>query len=406
MQWNFFRLNLRAAGAIFALILAAFGAGWYLGERRSAPLFSFEPPAEAPEDADLEPFFTAWRLLEENFAASSSSTPRSGATERIYGAISGLAEAYGDPYTNFFPPVENENFISQVRGDFGGVGMEIGRKDGALLVIAPLKGTPAARAGIEPGDLILAIDGVDASGLAVDQAVVKIRGPRGTEVSLTLARNGETFDVTIVRDTIILPTLDTKLRPDGVFVISLYNFDAKAAQVFRNAIREFAESGTDMMLIDLRGNPGGYLEVAVDMASWFLPPGAVVVTQAYQDPSQNEINRSYGYDVFTDRLKLAVLIDGSSASAAEIFAGALREHGKATLVGEQSFGKGSVQQLFPVTSDTSLKITVARWLTPGGTSLSHEGLAPDIEVARTDEDRNIGRDPQFDRAVEFLLTGT
>lgn len=393
--------------ATVLLVAAAFWSGLYLGEHRSFPYLGTESASkEAPPGVDLAPLYTAWNLLDQNYAPSATSTASTTVTERVYGAIKGLAAAYGDPYTVFFPPVENENFTTQVRGDFGGVGMEIGIKDNVLVVVAPLKDTPASRAGIEAGDRILAIDGEDTTGLAVDEAVGKIRGEKGTSVRLTMKRGeGKPFDLLVTRDTIILPTIDTKLRPDGVFVISLYNFDANAPQLFRNAIREFAESGTDKMLIDLRGNPGGYLEAAVDMASWFLPPGKVIVTQAYQDSGNNIVSRSYGYNVFTDRLKLAILMDGGSASAAEIFAGALSQNGKATLIGDKSFGKGSVQQLFPVTSDTSLKITVARWLTPNGTSISHNGLTPDIAVSMTDKDREAGRDPQLDRAVEFLLTG-
>lgn len=391
------------------VVAVAFGFGLYLGTTRAFPNLSFtQVSTTAPEDADLTSFYAAWNLLDENFAASTSTDDIS-PTERVYGAVKGLADSYGDPYTVFFPPVENENFITMVRGDFGGVGMEIGKKDGALIVIAPLKDTPASRSGVEAGDYIVSIDGEDTAGMAVDEAVGKIRGPKGTDVLLTFVRkdkdNGTPFNLTITRDTIVLPTIDTKLRDDGVFVISLYNFDSNAPQMFRNAIREFANSSSDKMLIDLRGNPGGYLEAAVDMASWFLPVGVTIVTQAYQDESRNVVSRSYGYNVFTDKLKLAILIDGGSASAAEILAGALSQNGKATLVGATSFGKGSVQQLFPVTSDTSLKITVARWLTPNGTSISHEGLEPDIAVEFTDKDREADKDPQLDRAVQYLLTG-
>jgi carboxyl-terminal processing protease len=394
-------------GAVAIALGLTFWGGLYLGESRSFLFLGFESaPKAAPGDADLTPLYTAWNLLQKNFAASSTTAPAVTPADRVYGAIKGLADSYGDPYTTFFPPVENENFATQVRGDFGGVGMEVGEKGGTLVVVSPLKDTPASRAGVEAGDFILAIDGTDTNGMAVDEAVGKIRGPKGTSVSLTLVRGtGKPFKVAIVRDTIVLPTIDTKLRPDGVFVISLYNFDANAPQLFRDAIRAFAHSGSDKMLIDLRGNPGGYLEAAVDMASWFLPAGDTVVTQAYQDSSRDIVDRSYGYDVFSNKLKLAILMDGGSASAAEIFAGALSQNGKATLIGAKSFGKGSVQQLFPVTSNTSIKITVARWLTPNGTSISHQGIEPDIKVDTTDKDRAAGKDPQLDRAVQYLLTG-
>ena len=359
---------------------------------------------EQPEDIDFGPLYASWRILEEQFVPATTTEPITD-QELVWGAIQGLASSYGDPYTVFFPPVEKELFESEVRGDFEGVGMEIGIRDELLTVIAPLKDTPAYRAGIQSGDIILEIDGESTAGITVENAVRVIRGEKGTPVEFVIAREGERVDVTVVRDTILLPTLDTTLRDDGIFVIELYGFNATAPQLFRNAIREFGNTTADKMIIDLRGNPGGFLEVSVDLASWFLPLGKPVVFEDYGDESQDRAHRSRGYDVFNDNLKLVILIDQGSASASEIFAGALREHGKATLIGNTSFGKGSVQQVFPVTDDTSLKITIARWLTPDGISISDGGITPDIEVEFTAEDREAGEDPQLDRAIEFLLTG-
>lgn len=390
-----------------ALALAiAFGGGFLIGGAGIVPVAGAEGAGEAPpENVDFTPLYRAWHLLEENFATATTSETVS-AEERVWGAVQGLAQSYGDDYTVFFPPEEKEFFESEVRGDFQGVGMEIGVRDGVLTVIAPLKDTPAYRAGIESGDSILEIDGESTAGLSTESAVRKIRGERGTSVTFTLSRGGaQPFQVTVVRDTITLPTIDTELREDGVFVLRLYGFNAAAPQLFRSAIREFAESGTDKLVIDLRGNPGGFLEVSVELASWFLPAGKTIVIEDYSDDTADVAHRSYGYDVFTDSLKLALLIDGGSASASEIFAGALGQHGKATLIGETSFGKGSVQQVFPVTDATSLKITVAHWLTPNGSSISSGGITPDIEVAMTAEDREAGKDPQLERAARFLLTG-
>ncbi|MFA5877131.1 MAG: S41 family peptidase, partial [Candidatus Paceibacterota bacterium] len=250
------------------------------------------------------------------------------------------------------------------------------------------------------------IEGKDTVGISVDDAVSVIRGEIGTPVTITVIRGKDApFDVTLVRATINLPTIKTTSRPDGVFVIRLFTFNANAPEKFRQAIREFADSGSNKMIIDLRGNPGGYLEVAVDIASWFLPVGKVIVTEDFGSKQAPDVSRSRGYDVFSDKVKFAILIDEGSASASEILAGALRDHGKATLIGGKSFGKGSVQQLFNVTADTSLKITIARWLTPNGVSISHEGIVPDIEVAVTEEDIDAKRDPQLERAAEFLITG-
>ena len=388
---------------IAGLGLVLFGAGLYAGASGVMP-FVAAAPEGPPGGADIEALWTAWSLLEAHHAPAST-TEKIKTEEHVWGAIQGLAASYGDPYTVFFPPEEKKFFDSEVRGDFEGVGMEIGIRDDELTVISPIKGTPAERAGIKAGDRILAIDGEGAAGLSVEKAVSKIRGPGRTTVTLTLSRDaGKAFDIPVTRDTIILPTIDTT-QEDDVFVITLYNFNANAPQIFRSALEEFVHAGTPYLVLDLRGNPGGYLEVAVDIASWFLPVGVPVVIEDYRDDQADFTHRSRGYDAFNDSLQLAVLIDRGSASAAEILAGALKEQGEATLIGTRSFGKGSVQQVFGVTGDTSLKITVARWLTPKGNSISDGGLAPDIEVEVTDDDHDAGRDPQLHRAIEFLKTG-
>jgi carboxyl-terminal processing protease len=398
-------ISLRAAFVGILLVAAvAFFAGT---EMRNAVPWGGQRAAAAagPEGADLAPLFKAWQLLDENFTPATT-TATTTTEDKIWGAIQGLASSYGDPYTSFFPPKEKKLFDSQVQGDFGGVGMELGLKDGVLTVISPLEDTPASRAGVRTGDFIIKINGEDSSGMSVEDAVNVIRGEIGTKVTLTFVRGERApFEVTLTRATINLPTIKTTLRTDGVFVIHLYTFNANAPEKFRDAVRQFANSGSDKMIIDLRGNPGGYLEVAVDIASWFLPVGKPVVTEDFGAKQSPDISRSRGYDVFSDKLKLAILINEGSASASEILAGALHDYKLATLVGEKSFGKGSVQQLFDVTSDTSLKITIARWLTPNGTSISHQGITPDIEVPLTDKDIEAKQDPQLERAASFLVTG-
>jgi len=220
-----------------------------------------------------------------------------------------------------------------------------------------------------------------------------------------MARDGEIIEIPVIRDTIQVPTveyaLDTK---SGVYVISFYSFTANSGSLFNRALAEFRASGSHMLIIDLRGNPGGYLASAVNVASHFLPAEAVVVTEDYNGNKENIVHRSRGTGGLAEGTKVAILINEGSASASEILAGALQDNGLATLVGTHSFGKGSVQELVDI-GQGSLKVTVARWLTPNGRSISDGGLKPDIEVTRTQEDVVAGKDPQKDRAIQFLTTG-
>jgi carboxyl-terminal processing protease len=350
---------------------------------------------------DFSPFWKVWNIINEKNPSVSKITDQ----DKVYGAIGGLVSSLNDPYSVFFTPDETKSFEEEIAGNFDGIGMEVGLKDKILTVIAPLKDTPAYKANIKSGDKILKINETVTSNLSIEQAIKLIRGPKGTTVTLTILREGseQPEEIKIVRDTINIPTLDTEKRSDGIFVIKLYSFSANSTNLFRKAMKQFAESGTDKLLLDLRGNPGGYLDAAVDMASWFLPEGKTVVTEDYGNNKTAEIFRSKGYNIFNDKLKFIILIDSGSASASEILAGAIRDNGRAKLVGSQSFGKGTVQEVIDITPNTILKITVAKWLTPSGTSISEKGLTPDYPIEITQNDLNVKKDPQMEKAVELLL---
>ncbi len=320
-------------------------------------------------------------------------------------AIQGLVRAYGDPYTVYLPPEDSESFAEDISGNFSGIGMEVGMRDEVLTVIAPLPDTPAEKAGLLAGDMIIRIDDESTDSMSIDEAVKLIRGEKGTEVILSIYREGELEikEISIIRDTIAIPTVETEVI-DDVFVIRLYSFNALAEMKMQEAFREFVKSGKENMIIDLRGNPGGYLQSAVAISSYFLPTGKVVVREQYNsEQSEEKLYRSQGKTLrnFAPD-KVVVLMDGGSASASEILAGALREHGVATLIGTDSFGKGSVQELVDLPNDASLKVTVARWLTPEGVSISHKGLEPDILIKRTPQQRVDGEDPQQEAAIRFL----
>lgn len=392
---------LRLIGGLLLVVVAlggAFWAGTYYAKHNTVS-------AVQPADIDFTVFWKTWNLLNQKFVnGNSTSTEATTDQEKVWGATAGMVAALGDPYTVFLPPEEKKMFEEDIRGNFGGVGMELGMKEGKVTVVAPLPGTPASKAGILAGDLILEVDGQSTSGKAVDQVVKNIRGEVGQPVKLLVGRTGkDNFQVSLTRAVISVPSVKTEyLKDKEVFVIHLYNFSEPSADAFRSALREFIESGTDKLIVDLRGNPGGYLEAAVDIASWFLPEGRVVVKEYHGGKSDDKIHRSRGYDVFTDQLKMAILVDGGSASASEILAGALSEYGKGIMVGEKTFGKGSVQELVDVDGKSSLKVTIAKWLTPQGKSISGNGLEPQVKVAITAEDRAAGRDPQLAKAIEVL----
>jgi carboxyl-terminal processing protease len=373
--------------------------GVYFG--RGGTTFSRLPSeVSSVSNSQFATFWKAWEVLDQKYVNASSTDTQT----KIYGSIKGLAASYGDPYTVFFPPVESKMFKDDISGNFEGVGMEIGIKDKQLQVVAPIKNSPADLAGVKSGDYILSINGTSTSDMSVDAAVKLIRGPKGTSVKIMFLTTGASKPVekTITRDIINIPTLETTPRGDGIFIVRLYSFTANSADLFRNALREFIISGDHKLVLDLRGNPGGYLDAAWDMASWFLPPGKVVVTEDFGKNGPPNIYRSKGYNIFNSGLQMVILVDGGSASASEILAGALHEQGVAKLVGTKTFGKGSVQELVPLTSDTSLKVTIARWLTPQGHNLSHDGLEPDFKVEVTDKDIAKKADPQLEKAVQLL----
>lgn len=356
------------------------------------------------EIIDMAPFWEVWKLLSEKYVATHSTSTIS-SQDKIWGAIEGLTDSLGDPYTVFMPPTQAEDFKQDISGNFEGIGMEVGIKDNTLSVVSPLKGSPAEKVGIKTGDKIIMINSTIANNLIVDQAVKLIRGPKGTAVKISVLRDGQNkpLEFSVTREIINIPSVKTDIK-GNVFIISLFNFYAESRGQFREALKEFIKSKKTKLIIDLRGNPGGFLDAAVDMASWFLPMGKVIVREDFGAKSgePEKVYRSKGYDIFTDKLKLVILVNEGSASASEILAGALQENCKAKLIGTKTFGKGSVQELISVAGNSSLKVTVARWLTPTGKSISDTGIMPDYVVKITETDIKAGKDPQMEKALEIL----
>jgi carboxyl-terminal processing protease len=405
--------GMTRTAAAFALVAVVFFVGGvYVGTHEDKTILTHVPligdglDSTPDQEADLTDFWKAWNTLDERYVQTHASTTIPTDEEKVWGAIQGLTASYGDPYTVFMPPAEAKVFADNISGNFDGVGIELGvDKDGALTVIAPLKDTPAERAGIVSGDRIVSIDGKSTDGMSTDDAVQAIRGKKGTTVTFVVSRDGKLLTIPVVRDTIQVPELDNSLdSATGVYTIALYEFSANSSQLFDKALTDFNASGSNKLIIDLRGNPGGYLDAAVAIASHFLPKGATVVTEDYKGKAENVTHTSAGTGGVPAGIKVAVLMDQGSASASEILSGALQDNHAATLVGTRSFGKGSVQELIDLDGG-ALKVTVARWLTPGGKNISDGGLTPDIQVDRTPEDAAAGKDPQKDRAVQFLTTG-
>lgn len=393
-------LKIKSSVITIILVLGFFILGIYVGFHKQTETIKAAGVVVDGSEVDLTSFWKVWNTINEKYPGATGITEQ----ERIYGAISGLIGSLDDPYSVFFEPEEATSFKEDIAGSFSGVGMEVGLKDKILTVIAPLKDTPAYRAGIKSGDRILKIDEVSTDGMTVEKAVKLIRGERGTTITLSILHDGDRspVEIKIVRDTINIPTLDSELRSDGIFVIKLYSFSANSTSLFRDAMKKFAETKSDKLLLDLRGNPGGYLSAAVDIASYFLPSGTTIATEDYGNNQKPKIFRSKGLATIGDKLKFVILMDKGSASASEIVAGAMQDHDRAVLIGTESYGKGSVQEVINVTADTLLKITVAKWLTPNGTSISDKGLTPDYVVEFTKEDIAAKRDPQMERAVRLL----
>ena len=405
------KMAIRSAS--FALVAAlSFGGGLMVGNAGSSsaavikqlPLISDGLDPSVDSQADLTDFWKAWNALDKNFVQTHASNTIPNAKEKMYGAIAGLASSYNDPYTTFMPPKESEKFAADISGTFGGVGMEIDMKNNVLVVITPLKGTPAEAAGIKAGDQIAAIDKKLVDHLTTEEAVAKIRGPIGTIVELTVVRNGKVLTIPVTRAKIQVPQTEDGLDKDsGVYRIALFEFTATSVNLFNEALTRFKASGSDKLIIDLRGNPGGYLDAAVNIASHFLSKGKDIVTEDYDGKESNKVHTSLGFNDVR-KTKIVVLVDGGSASASEILAGALKDNHVATIIGTRSFGKGSVQQLIDI-GDASLKVTVARWVTPAGVWIMGNGITPDIEVPYTQQDAAAKKDPQLIRAREFLTIG-
>jgi carboxyl-terminal processing protease len=387
-----------AAGLIFSA--GFFIGGKITGKSTTSDRIFFNRELGKPEPIDFSLFWQVLKNIEEKYVNNEKIDYK----EILYGAIEGMTDSLGDDYTVFMRPEKAESFIKSVSGNdsFEGVGMELGLKEKILTVVTPIEGTPAYKAGIKAGDQIIKINGTSTDNMQVEEAVDLIRGKKGTQVTLTINRKsfGEPKEFTLTRDTIQVPVIKFEIKNNDIAYIKIYQFTGNLPSKFKDIVSEILKSNANKIIIDLRNNPGGYLETAVDISSWFLPKGSIVLKEEFKN-GETEEYYSKGYSGIQN-FPAIVLVNGGSASASEIMAGALRDIEGIKLVGEKTFGKGSVQEMETFSDDSSLKITVAKWLTPSGTSIADEGLKPDVEIELTEDNYNNGQDPQLDKAIELL----
>lgn len=405
---------------ILSLSIFLFGSGYKLGEY-STSISKVERPnynilnASTPsnlKNIDFSLFWDTWSTVEQKFIDKKKLDPQ----KMFYGAIKGMVASLDDPYTFFLTPDENKQSKDDLGGKFEGIGAQLGLKDNQIIIVAPLKNSPAEKVGIKTGDIIVKVDDQSVKGWSLPQAVSKIRGNKGTKVKLTISRNGKELDFTIIRDQITVESVELSYvsRQDcssncpSVALLKINQFGDNTNEEWDAKIDEIAQKWSQKqikgLVLDLRDNPGGYLDSAVYLANEFLPAGKLIVKQ--------ESTTSENKDYYSDRpgklqdIPLIILLNKGSASASEILSGSLRDHKRATLVGEKSFGKGSVQEALQLKTGAGLHVTVAKWILPNGDWVNGKGIEPQIPVENKISDGNTltkENDAQLEKAIEQII---
>jgi carboxyl-terminal processing protease len=345
-------------------------------------------------DANL--FQQVWQIAQTNYVKQPISDK-----DLFYGSLSGVVSALKDPYSVYLNPTTATNFENEIAGSFEGIGIEIGIKKSQMTVVAPLPDTPATKAGLKAGDKILGINHIETTDMSIDYASSLIRGKSGTKVTLTIFRQGwsQSKDIDVVRAKIEVKTVRWEMKNTDTAYLNISHFNGDTAKDTATAIKEILAKNPKKLILDLRNNPGGYLDSAVEIGGYWLPNQTIVTSKDAKGQIQTYKSKGHGE---LANLKTIVLTNGGSASAAEILAGALQDTHKATLVGETTFGKGSVQELINLPGGSAIKVTTAYWYTPKNRQINETGIAPDVKVALTDKDYNADKDPQLDKALELL----
>lgn len=388
------KIKIIFAASIAVAVLAAGTLGYFIGNRQLLRLVKGESSVSDLQNTDFQLFWDAYLKLKS--AYNGDIDPQ----KYLYGAIEGGYGSLNDPYTVFLSPELSKDFTDELSGELEGIGVKIGELDGAPAIIAPLEDSPAQKAGLKPKDKIVKIDDVDTQTMSLDEVVSKIRGTAGTTVKLDIQREGvaDLLHFEIKREKIEVKTVEVSYI-DDVAIVALNEFGLDTKVEFSRAAQEIAGKNINKLILDLRNNPGGLLDGAIDVSGEIFPEGTTVVLEQNKT-SKDELKTTSSGTL--KQVKLAVLVNGGTASSAEIVAGAIKDHNRGKVIGEKTFGKGTVQELDPLRGGSSAKITVAKWLTPKGTNIDKNGIVPDIEVKEPDNILFLSNDPLVKRAIEEL----
>lgn len=387
---------------LLSFIVLIFGSGYRLGQYKSRFVSSSPIGYGQNSNINFDLFWETWNKLQERYVDQKKLDPK----KMYMGAIKGMVASIDDPYTFFLTPDENKQTKDDLGGKFEGIGAQLGLKDGRIIIIAPLKNSPAEKAGVKPGDYINKVDDVSTNKWTLSQAVSKIRGPKDTKVKLTLERNNKEIDTVIVRQQIIVASVELSYEKK-VAILKVNQFGDNTNDEWNKSVQDisgkWARQQVVGVVLDLRDNPGGYLDGSVYLASEFLPLGKLVVKQEATLYGDKEYRVSR-IGMLKD-IPVVVLINQGSASASEILAGALRDYDRAQLVGEKSFGKGSVQEALDLKEGAGLHVTVAKWVLPNGDWINGKGIEPKIKVVNEIKEGNTITkevDKQLEKAIELL----
>lgn len=380
------------------ILVAIFGIGYGLGADRinlgSDSIFRQSVQTNAPKNLNYEGVEEVYESLKQGYDGQLD------ANKLEDGLKAGLVEAAGDPYTEYLNDEESKDFNEQLSGSFQGIGAELGKENESIVIIAPIDGFPAQKAGVKARDIISKINDETAYNISVSEAVKKIRGEKGTSVKLEVIRDGKPLMFDITRDQISLPSVKTEITADNIGVIEISRFGEDTINLAQKAASDFKAKNVRGVILDMRGNPGGLLDASVGVSSLWLDNGKPIL----EEKRDGKVVKSFtakGVPTLKG-VPTVVLVDGGSASASEITAGALHDNNVASIIGEKTYGKGSVQEVRELSRGGVLKVTIARWFTPAGRNIDKEGIEPDQKVTISDEDAAAGRDPQKDAAIVKL----